>query len=109
MLPAVFCAPWATMIERAPLRGAVDRGTFCTATPALPTQVNLTLSAEWKALSSAATINVPTINEQRPSTAPCELGGCATTQLSNPLVFAMQEPFQTTGKWGRLLPCTKQF
>ncbi|XP_054934228.1 uncharacterized protein [Dermacentor andersoni] len=95
MLPAVFCTPWATMIERALLRGAPDGGTFCTATPnapfsALPTQVNLTLSADWKALSSVTTLNVPTINEQQPSTAPCGLGGCATTQLSNPLVFAMQ-------------------
>ncbi|XP_077513342.1 uncharacterized protein LOC144124483 [Amblyomma americanum] len=90
MLNAVFCATWATAIERAPLRGAADGRTLCAATTNPPIQVNLTLSADWEAPSSATTLTVPSIKEQRPSTAPCGLGGCATTRLHNPLVFAMQ-------------------
>ncbi|XP_077504954.1 uncharacterized protein LOC144114839 [Amblyomma americanum] len=90
LLNAVFCATWATAIERAPLRGAADGRTLCAATTNPPIQVNLTLRADWEAPSSATTLTVPSIKEQRPSTAPCGLGGCATTRLHNPLLFAMQ-------------------
>ncbi|XP_072142129.1 uncharacterized protein [Dermacentor andersoni] len=83
-------ARWLCHNTRAPLRGAADGRTLCVATPNLPTQVNLTLIADWEAPSSATTLTVPTIKEQRPSTATCGLGGCATTRLHNPFVLAMQ-------------------
>ncbi|XP_077498025.1 uncharacterized protein LOC144108732 [Amblyomma americanum] len=76
MLPGMFCAPWSSAIEHAPLHDAAYGG-----------PIN---KPDWKAPSSATTFNVSTINEQRPSPALCGLGGCATTQFSNPLVFAMQ-------------------
>ncbi|CAN7945762.1 unnamed protein product, partial [Ixodes hexagonus] len=44
----------------------------------------------WKAQSTPTRPDAAPIKQRRPPAALCGLGGCATTQTTNPLVFAMQ-------------------
>ncbi|XP_042143950.1 uncharacterized protein LOC121834265, partial [Ixodes scapularis] len=48
------------------------------------------LDQAWKAQSTPTRLDAAPIKQRRPPAALCGLGGCARTQATNPLVFAMQ-------------------
>ncbi|XP_077506203.1 uncharacterized protein LOC144115640 isoform X4 [Amblyomma americanum] len=65
-----------------------------------PPLENWTKQAASAAPSSPTAPFASATKQRQPPSAHCGLCGCATARTANPLIFVMQEPYQTTGRWG---------